>query len=139
VAVRDGYHSTLGCVTYPSGGMGIHFLNRSLIGPVPDPLRPQFLLYEPEGDALRLIAAEWFMPLATGVQQRPALFGQPFDGPMEGLERLLPVELHHYDLHMWLFKPNPLGLFQPVNPEVKCPTTGYSFLEQPPKTVPHPH
>jgi hypothetical protein len=40
VAVHDGFHSTLGCVIYPSGGMGIHFLKRSLIGPVPDPMRP---------------------------------------------------------------------------------------------------
>jgi alkanesulfonate monooxygenase SsuD/methylene tetrahydromethanopterin reductase-like flavin-dependent oxidoreductase (luciferase family) len=46
---------------------------------------------------------------------------------MEEHEPLLPVDLHHYDLHLWLFKPNPSGLFQPVNPEVKCPTTGFSL------------
>src|SRR3546814_3181889 len=28
-AVRDGYLSTLGCVHYESGAMGVHFLNRS--------------------------------------------------------------------------------------------------------------
>jgi hypothetical protein len=118
--------------------MGIHFLNRSLIGPIPDPMRPQILLYEPDGDKLGLIAAEWFIPLATGVQERPALFGQPFDGPMEGHEPLLPVDLHHYDLHVWLFKPTPARLFQAVNPEVKCPTTGYAFLEHPTKAIAHP-
>jgi len=118
--------------------MGIHSLNRSLIGPIPDPMRPQILLYEPDGDKLGLIAAEWFIPLATGVQERPALFGQPFDGPMEGHEPLLPVDLHHYDLHVWLFKPTLAGLFQAVNPEVKCPTTGYAFLEHPTKAIPHP-
>jgi hypothetical protein len=26
VAIRDGYFSTLGCVVYPNGGMGVHFL-----------------------------------------------------------------------------------------------------------------
>src|SRR5262245_4066674 len=47
VAVRDGYFSTVGCVHYPqpggagrvpyqAGGMGIHFLNPQLIGPVAD-------------------------------------------------------------------------------------------------------
>jgi hypothetical protein len=136
-AVRDGYFSTVGCVRYPTGGMGVHFLNPQLIGPVPDPMRPQILLYEPAGDKFRLIGAEWFIPLNTGIKEHPTLFGQRFDGPMEGHEPLLPAELHHYDLHVWLFKPNPAGLFNPVNPNVKCPKTGYSFLENPTKTVPH--
>lgn len=138
VAVHDGYHSTLGCVEYPTGGMGIHFVNRQLIGPLPDPMRPKILLYEPVGDKLRLIGAEWFIPLATGVKERPSLFGRPFDGPMEGHEPLLPAEVHHYDLHVWLFKANPAGVFSPVNPKVKCPKRGYYFLEHPPKSVPHP-
>lgn len=87
VAVRDGYFSTLGCVAYPEGGMGVHFLNLGLIGPTPDPMRPQILVYEPEGNGrLRLVAAEWFVPLATGVAERPTLFGHRFDGPMEGHE-----------------------------------------------------
>src|SRR3990172_10846910 len=70
VAVRDGYFSTLGCVHYPqpggagrvpyrAGGMGIHFLNPRLIGPVPHPIPPPILLYEPDGDTLRLVATEW--------------------------------------------------------------------------------
>jgi hypothetical protein len=95
VAVRDGYLSTIGCVHYPKpggagqiafaiGGMGIHFLNPELIGPVPDPMRPTILLYEPSGDKLRLVGAEWFIPLSTGIKERPTLFGRPFDGPMEG-------------------------------------------------------
>ena len=114
-AVRDGYFSTLGCVEYPSaagegyvaypvGGMGVHFLNPGLIGPEPDPLRPTILVYAPDGDGLRLVAAEWLIPLATGITQRPVLFGQPFDGPMEGHEPLMPAALHHYDLHVWLFE-----------------------------------
>lgn len=135
-AVHDGYFSTVGCVRYPTGGMGIHFLNPQLIGPVPDPMRPTILLYEPMGDKLRLVGAEWFIPLATGVKERPQLFGQPFDGPMEGHEPLMPATLRHYDLHVWLFKSNPAGLFNMVNPNVNCPKTAYTFLEHPPKTLP---
>ena len=135
-AVHDGYFSTVGCVRYPTGGMGIHFLNPQLIGPVPDPMRPTILLYEPVGDKLRLVGAEWFIPLATGVKERPQLFGQPFDGPMEGHEPLMPSTLRHYDLHVWLFKSNPAGLFNMVNPNVNCPKTAYTFLEHPPKTLP---
>jgi hypothetical protein len=139
VAVRDGYLSTIGCVHYPkpggaghafpTGGMGIHFLNPELIGPVPDPMRPTILLYEPNGDKLRLVGAEWFIPLSTGVKERPTLFGQPFDGPMEGHEPLMPHTVHHYDLHVWLWKENPAGLFKPTNTtaqatDIPWPRTG---------------
>lgn len=124
VAVHDGYFSPLGCIEYPSGLMGVHFLNPRLIGPVPDPMQPQILLYEPVGDKLRLVGAEWFIPLATGVKERPSLIGQPLDGPMEGHEPLQPAGLHHYDLHVGLFMPNPAGLFSPANPVARCPQPG---------------
>jgi hypothetical protein len=148
-AVRDGYFSTVGCLEfprpgghgqmmYPAGAMGVHFLNMGLVGPVPDPMRPPVLLYEPDGQKLRLVGAEWFVPLATGVKERPSIFGQPFDGPMEGHEPLLPRELHHYDLHVWLWKANPAGLFSPTNPDVRCTGYSYSLTEDAPHLVPHP-
>lgn len=98
VAVHDGYLSTLGCIEFPdagapgevpykAGGMGIHFFNGRLIGSELDPLRPQVLIYELDGDKLRLVAAEWFVPLSTGVKERPRLFGHPFGGPMAGTIR----------------------------------------------------
>jgi hypothetical protein len=138
VAVRDGYLSTLGCVEYADGAMGVHFLNPAAIGPTPDPFRPPILVYEPAGEGrLRLVAAEWFVPLATGVRERPVLFGRPFDGPMEGHEPLMPQELHHYDLHVWLFKENPAGLFAVTNANVGCAGYGYPLMEQPTATVVH--
>jgi hypothetical protein len=147
-AVHDGYFSTLGCVAYSrpgrsgevpaytqAGAMGIHFLNPAAIGPTPDPARPQILLYEPVGGKLRLVAAEWLVPLATGVKERPTLFGRPFDGPMDGHEPTMPKELRHYDLHVWLWKENPAGLFSPTNPNVKCGDDGYAFVEEPPALI----
>jgi hypothetical protein len=150
VAVRDGYFSTVGCIdfprpggagrlNYPAGSMGIHFLNPALIGPVLDPMRPQILLYEPQGGKLRLVGAEWFVPLATGIKERPTLFGRPFDGPMEGHEPLLRRELHHYDLHVWLWKANPAGLFSPTNPAVTCKGYDFALEEDAPNSVPHKH
>jgi hypothetical protein len=149
MAVRDGYLSTVGCVHYPhvggaghvpyrAGGMGIHFVNTALIGPVPDPMRPSILVYEPDGDKLRLVAVEWLIPLATGIKERPTVHGQPFDGPMEGHEPLLPKDLHHYDLHAWLWKENPYGVFAPTNPDVKCAGYSHSLAEHAPPVVPHP-
>ena len=121
MAIHDGYFSTLGCVTYPkpgapgqvayaAGGMGVHFLNVGLLGKPLDPLKPQILVYEPVGDKLQLVAAESFVPLSPDVKERPQLFGKPFDGPMEGHHPLMPQALHHYDLHVWLWKDNPPGL-----------------------------
>ena len=149
VAVRDGYFSTLGCVEYPKPGgpgrvpypagvMGIHFLNPALVGPIPDPKRPALLLYEPDARGkLTLVGVEWFVPLATGIKERPHLFGRPFDGPMEGHEPLLPQGLHHYDLHAWLWRENPAGLFSPTNPALKCSGYTYTLIEDAPHIVDH--
>ena len=144
-AVRDLYLSTVGCVhysgerieghmEYPKGAMGIHFVNLTVSGPEPDPMRPNVLIYEPDGDKLRLVAAEWLVPLAAA-KERPTLLGQPFQGPMEGHEPLIPKDFVHYDLHAWLFKDNPLGMFSPTNPDVKCDGYDFTLLEQPTKMV----
>ncbi len=148
-AIHDGYFSTLVCVNFPHAGqpghmpyrpgaMGVHFVNPSLISSTLDPMRPQVLLYEPEGGKLRLVGAEWFVPLATGVKQRPQIFGQPFWGPMEGHHPVMPTSLHHYDLHVWLFKENPYGVFAATNPAVKCDGYPYAMQLEAPPLVPEP-
>jgi hypothetical protein len=145
VAVHDGYFSTLGCIEYPkpgaagqvpyrAGGMGVHFFNVALMGKI-DPLKPQVLVYQPEGGKLRLVAAEYFVPMTPDSKERPQLFWRPFDGPMEGHHPLIPQELKHYDLHVWLWKRNPAGLFSPTNPQVKCPKSPYTFRETAPALV----
>jgi hypothetical protein len=146
LAVHDGYFSTVGCIEYPEGGregtmqyapggMGVHFLNMQLMGPTLDPAKPQVLIYEPDGDKLRLVAAEWFVPMGAAGQTRPTIFGKQLEGPMEGHHPLMPTGLSHYDLHVWLWKTNPAGVFAPTNPALKCPKHGYSFAESAPKLV----
>jgi len=94
------------------------------------------LIYEPVGNRLRLVAAEWFVPTAVA-KEAPAIFGSRFDGPMEGHAPILPVELHHWDLHVWLWKDNPNGLMHPTNSTVTCPDGPYAFHETATKMV-HP-
>ena len=131
VAVRDGYFSTLACIdfpqgaqdgpiTYPPGAMGVHFLNLGNVGPVLDPAKPQILIYEPVGDKLVLTAAEWFMPVQVAGDKVPTIFGQTLYGPMDGHEPIMPASLRHYDLHVWLWKDNPRGMFVSTNASVKC-------------------
>jgi hypothetical protein len=148
VAVRDLYLSTVGCVhysgekmpghmEYPKGAMGVHFVNLTIRG-APDPMKPNILIYEPAGKELQLVAVEWLIPLTPNTKKRPTLFGRPFDGPMEGHEPLIPKSYVHYDLHAWLFKDNPNGMFSPTNPKVSCEGYDFSLLEMPTKMIHDP-
>lgn len=122
-AISAGYVPTDTCVALPgTGGMGYHYLNPSLLGSV-DPEHPAILVFVPTADGGRTLgAAEWFhadadQDLATS-DDKPSLYGVPFDGPMPGHEPGMPI---HDDLHAWLFVHNPLGLTSPWNPRVHCP------------------
>jgi len=147
-AVRDRYLSTVGCVhysgekiphhmEYAKGAMGVHFVNVTVRG-APDPMKPNILIYEPVGKDLKLVAVEWLVPLTADTKERPSLFDQPFMGPMEGHWPLIPKEYVHYDLHAWLFKDNPLGMFAPTNPNASCDGYDFSLLEEPTMMVPGP-
>lgn len=146
LAIHDGYFSTLGCIDYPQGvtgsgqmaykpgGMGVHFLNPALIGSKLDSLKPQVLIYEPVGNRLKLVAAEWFVPTAVS-KEAPLILGTKLEGPMEGHAPVLPAELHHWDLHVWLWKDNPNGLMHSTNSTVRCPDGPYAFHEKATKMV----
>jgi len=137
VAVRDGFFSTLACidfpagmtdgsVEYPPGAMGVHLLNPANIGPKLDPTKPQVLIYEPAGDKLVLAGAEWFVPVQAAGGVVPTIFGQTLAGPMDGHEPIMPTSLRHYDLHVWLWKDNPRGMFTSTNAALKC-TPGAAY------------
>ena len=92
-AVRDLYLSTVGCVhyagekiagymEYPKGAMGIHFVNPTM-GDIPDPMKPNVLIYEPVKKKLNLVAVEWLVPLTADTKKRPAL-RPPIYGPNGG-------------------------------------------------------
>jgi hypothetical protein len=132
-ALQDGYLSTVVCADfptagkagetpYPVGAMGVHLLKLPLVGAPLDPRQPQVLIYEPHGDTLQLVGAEWFVPVQASAE-RPVLWGQPFDGPMDGHAPIMPASLRHWDLHVWLWRANPAGVFTPTNPAVKCPAS----------------
>ena len=124
-AVAAGYQPTQECVP----GMGYHYGHPDLVGDMNiDPTVPEILVYAPaRNGSLRLAAVEYFRADADGDRgtddDRPTLFGHPFDGPMDGHAvppgaPLMPV---HYDLHVWLYKHNPDGELNPENPNVHCP------------------
>ena len=123
-ALADGYVAPPpgACIVHPALpglAMGYHFENPALMEDnVIDPLRPEMLLYErkPNG-RFRLIGVEYYIE-ADQTTSAPVLFGQTFQGPMPAHHPFMET---HYDLHVWLWKHNPLGLFATWNPDVNCP------------------
>jgi hypothetical protein len=125
VAKAAGYERASDCEDDPKyGAMGIHYANPELVADGRlDVTRPEVLVYQPtRSGQLRLGAIEYFQvdadqDLATDTD-RPWLFDLPFDGPMLGHNPQMPI---HYDLHVWLYRHNPAGLFAMWNPDVECP------------------
>lgn len=123
-ALAAGYVPDGFCVGSPAGAMGDHYVKFDLLTDgILDPEKPEVLLYMPGANGIRrLVAVEYFKPdadqnLATS-DDKPSLFGQPFDGPMEGHTPTMPI---HYDLHVWLWENNPAGMFAQFNPSLTCP------------------
>ena len=79
--------------------------------------RPEILLYEPQKNgSYKLVGAEWYVP-AEKAKKTPVIFKQKFQGPMDNHDGSAG---QHYDLHVWLFKHNPDGMFNPLNKRVSC-------------------
>lgn len=133
-ALADGFFPDPICVEAPDvGGMGVHYANPSRTNNLfVDPAAPELLLYEPQPDGTRrLIAVEYFAPVIVNgapwfgpgpppngqYNAAPVLFGRAFNGPMPGHNPGMPW---HYDLHVWLWRNNPAGMFTPFNPKVSC-------------------
>ncbi|GAA0303825.1 hypothetical protein GCM10010302_48020 [Streptomyces polychromogenes] len=122
--VAAGYVPDQYCVVDPNGGPGAlgypHF-NHAYDGSV-DPAKPTALLYEGDGKGhWNLVGLEWMVVDKDGRtdtdDDRPSLFGEPFKGPLPARYKGQKV---HYSLHLWLWKDNPSGRFEPFNPKVVC-------------------
>ena len=123
------------------GAMGVHYFRPDLLGITAPPnprvggtgthtdfLKPAILIYEPQADgALELVAVENLVFIeaweAAGHKAPPTYRGKSFDRMQD--DPSTPVdEAHmfepHYDLHVWLYRENPNGVFAQFNPSVSC-------------------
>lgn len=134
------------------GAMGIHYARMDLLGVTSPPnprvngtgthtdfLRPSILIYEPQADgSLELVAIENLVFIdaweAAGNRERPTFGDQAYnlmaDDPATEIDEAHGFE-PHYDLHMWLYRENPQGMFAQFNPSVSC--------QHQPITVAHGH
>jgi hypothetical protein len=133
VALANGYRATVVCESSGTGAMGMHYNKPSLLGVIPgsnplngtdaviDPLRPEVLLYEPQADGTnRLVAIEYVVFRSAWDathSEPPTLAGVPFNQRFGSNAHGIS---DHYELHVWLWRNNPLGMFAPYNPKVSC-------------------
>lgn len=109
------------------GAMGQHFVNPELVGdPAIDPLHPEVLVYEPRSNGgYKLVALEY----VTFQDAWAGAFGATTPSVL-GVELKAVAAPNRYGLppffqrHVWLWAPNPLGLFNDWNPGVTCRGTG---------------
>ena len=111
-AKADGYrYAGDDCVE----GAGIHYVNHRLLGTgTLDPAKPEALMYVRREGSLALVAIE-YMAYDRG-QPRPRVLGRALDGPI--FVSVLPEAF--YFKHVWLFRRNSRGVFEPLNPAVRC-------------------
>jgi hypothetical protein len=113
----------IACIDNPGvGAMGIHYVNLDLVekGAI-NAATPQALVYEPQANGrLRLVAVEYIAfqkPWDEAHSSRPSLFGHEFELVKAGNRYEIPA---FYELHAWLWKNNPRGMFEDWNPLVSC-------------------
>lgn len=127
---RDAHYGLLtdaagiACIDNPGvGGMGIHYANGDLVGdPAVHAATPELLVYEPEVNGkLRLVALEYVVLQSAwqeaGNTAPPSLFGRTFELVESPNRYGLPP---FYELHAWIWKHNPSGMFNDWNPRVSC-------------------
>jgi hypothetical protein len=112
----------IACIDNPAGVMGIHYVKGALVGDgAVDAATPEALVYQrlPNGE-LRLVAVEYVVFQGAWDATHgspPSLFGQDFTLiPMGNRYGLPPF----YELHAWIWKNNPSGMFKDWNPRGSC-------------------
>lgn len=146
-AEADGYELDLHCVEVPGlGGMGFHAVKNALVANINvDPLQPEVLVYEPQEDGtLKLVAVEYIVPAFQQYDGNnepiwpfPAFWDDHNDDPpMIGTQVFDDHRFSgggppfpHYQLHVWVWKNNPMGMYFPFNPDVNCE---YAYFFEPP-------
>lgn len=122
------------CPSSADGMMGYHRVNVALRGPAADPangdavidmMKPEMLLYEKTATGLSLVGVEYIVFKAAWEKANgagaapPQILGHPlllsthtFPGNTAAID--------HYELHVWVWKDNPKGMFFPWHPNVTC-------------------
>jgi hypothetical protein len=127
-ALPIGYGRFYECTDNESldAAMGWHYANvDKVVDPAINALDPEVFVYEPRPNgSLRLVAIEYvvFQESWDALHDDPPqLFGRTFSAIPAANRYGLPA---FYELHVWLWKGNPRGIFDDWNPTVSCRGNG---------------
>lgn len=121
-ALADGYVLGSPCESMPGQGIGIHYRKASLFDAVVDPSQPELLVYEPRTNGkVELVAVAFVVPAAAW---DPTHTSPPKLGDQVFEDKRVPdwssPPFPNYELHVWVWKHNPNGVYATTNPKVSC-------------------
>ncbi len=122
-ATQAGYVASFGCVSGTDhGAMGIHYINNTFVNDGQIILgQPEALIYEPVGNARRLVGVEYIVDSATWLAANdnlpPSLDDQDFN--LVGSPNRFNLD-PFFELHVWAWRDNPQGAFVDWNNKVTC-------------------
>jgi len=128
VAFEDEYAVASPCVMNGDGtaGMGFHVVHFGLLGGGFEHTQPQALLYEPTEDGgMRLVGVEYVIIADAwnaihGADNPPFLGVKEFDFVAAAPPDSHGLPFDNYQLHVWVWRNNPDGMYTPYNPKVSC-------------------
>ena len=121
-ALADGYEILFDCTVNPnnpSEAMGQHYINFGLKDDVLELDKPEVLMYEPQANGkMKLVGVEYVIFEEDWHESAPPEFLG------HHLHYKTAVGTHpagpFYELHAWVWKDNPNGVFADWNPDVSC-------------------
>lgn len=116
------FGTTTTCISNGTeGAMGIHMV--SSVDNTLDETHPEALLYEKRNDgSVKLTGVEYILPIGSSPPPQgttpPKLFGQDFN--VTDATGFFGTPTFLWTLHVWIWKPNPAGVFASWNTRVTC-------------------
>ena len=111
VATGEGFFDASGFVP----NMGHHYVLPARMDATFELEKPEILLYVPDANGnMEFVAVEYAVPIED--LDNPGLPPEGFTGNLDEWE--INTHLSQWQLHVWIVKENPNGIFAPTNPAV---------------------
>lgn len=120
VAISDGFEPLFECISHGAqGAMGFHYINPAYVDGTLDLTKPEVLMYEEQAEGqMKFVGVEYIVFESDwSGSETPQFLGQTLQRKTAvGPNEVPPF----YEVHAWLWKHNPSGMFADWNPNVIC-------------------
>ena len=111
VATNEGFFDASGFVP----NMGHHYVLPARMNGTFELEKPEIILYAPDANGnMEFVAVEYAVPIED--LDNPGLPPEGFTGDLDEWE--ISTHLSQWQLHVWIIKENPNGIFAPTNPDI---------------------